>query len=513
MDVRVLRAAWTAQAQGRAASRRRGLAALLAVAALPAAASLALLGHAWSRALPQAGPGPTGLALAALLGGLALLSGTWDGTLTLRPEAFRPFQVAPSTLFLAELAVGAATPVKAFLGAALGAFALGAAWGRPVLLPWLALALPLLLLALLALERLAGLLARRFGRTFKSMALFGICLAGMRAFLGWLLAGGNLRGTPTGQHLAALPLRAALLPTTWLASGLRTAALRGWPGAGLAAFIAAWAALLGLTYLLLRPDLRGERPASAAPRPRTPRPFRRPWVGAARLHLGRLWSSKPGRFMLFLPIFALASLIDPLVFGFRPGSTWILAWSGLMLVPVGRKAASNLFGLDRAGVRTFWLLPLEDRDLLAGKAAATALFQALIAGLMVLALALAAPLRPLELLGAALLFAALALFHLGTGLLRSLEAPAPLDPEGLNPAGLDDPTLVTLGRLLLPWLLLVALWFLALRLGTAWAVLAMGGAVLAAAARLRGRFERAVRLLEACREPLTLALEGEGQPG
>lgn len=512
MDVTALGTIWTLQAQVRTATRRRGLTLLLAVTALPCATLLAFLGHAWGRGLPGQDPAEAGRALAALLGGLALLSAFTDGTCALRMEAFQPFQIRPRTLFLAEFLVGAATPVKVAVWAAGGAFVLGATAARPRLAPWLVLSLPFLVLALLALERMAGVLTRRFGHALRILVIFGAGLAGMRALLGALMAGANLKGTPTGQHLAALPLPGAGLPTTWLVSALRHAALRGWPGPGLLAFLGAWTGLLALAYGCLYPDLRGERPALGRARVK-PRTFQHPWALVAWLHLGRVLGSKPGRFMAILPIVALTSLIDPLVFGFRPGPTWVLAWASLMLVAPGRKLASNLFGLDRGGVRTFWLLPLADRDLLLGKALATGLVQALVAGLTLLCLALATPLRPLELLGGTLLLAALALFQLGTGLRRTLEHPFPLDPAGLNPAVLDDPTLATLGWLLLPWLLLGITWGLTLRLGTPWALLAMALAVPLGALRLRRSFRRAVDALPARREALTLALEGSGEPG
>jgi hypothetical protein len=512
MDVTALGTIWTLQTQVRAATRRRGLTLVLAVAALPSATLLAVLGFAWGRSLPGLDPADAGRALAALLGGLALLSAFTDGTCALRLEAFQPFRIRPWTLFQAELLVGAATPVKMAIWAAGGAFALGAAAARPVLAPWLALSLPLLVLALLALERMAGVLTRRFGHALRILVIFGAGLAGMRALLGALMGGANLKGTPTGQHLAALPLPGAGLPTTWLVSSFRHAALRGWPGPGLLAFLGAWAGLLALAYGCLRPDLLGERPALGRV-PAKPRTFRHPWATVAWLHLGRVLGSKPGRFMFFLPIVALTSLVDPLVFGFRPGPTWVLAWAAFMLVPPGRKLASNLFGLDRGGVRTFWLLPLEDRDLLLGKALATGFVQAMVGGLTLFCLALATPLRPLELLGGALLLAALALFHSGTGLRRSLEHPFPLDPAGLNPAVLDDPTLATFGLLLLPCILLIATWGLTLRLGTPWALLAMALAVPLGALHLRRSYRRAVDALPGRREALTLALEGSEEAG
>ena len=511
MDVNAIQAAWAATCQQRAQGQQRGLTILLSLAALPSLVASAWLGHGWVRALPSADPGFAGMVLGALVGGLGLLSGLWDGTCALRFEAFRVYLIQPRALYLAELAVGLWTPVKRFWWALGTAFCLSAAWTRPILLPWLLLALSALMLSVLVLERLVGVFSRLFGSSLKSMVIFAGLFLAMRSFLAVLMAGGNLRGVPNGQHL--LPLvsspaaLASFVPTTWLVAALRVALRRGWPSSEFLAFVGAVAGIVALTFCLLRSDLQGLRAGTAGPTPRLWR-FDRPWVGVAMQHLHRIWTSKMGRFLLFLPILALTSLIDPLVFGFRPGSTWILAWAGLMMVPLGRKLASNLFGLDRGGVRGFWTLPLEDRDLLLGKLVATALYQGLIVALLMTCLAFASPIRPQEIPGGIFLCISLCLFHLRVGLRRSLVVPLPLDPESLNPAELDDPTLVTLGQLLLPWVLLVTAWGLTIRVGPGWSLGTMFGTSVLAGWLLLRSIPKAVSLLAERRESLTLLLEG-----
>jgi hypothetical protein len=512
MDVNALRAAWQADRSARLHSHGKGLTIALSLAAVPSLVGLAWAGHSWGRALMAEDPRNAGWALAILLGSLALLSGTWDGTCSLRFAAFRPFMVRPGSLFLAEMGVGLWTPVKRFLWASGAAFCMGMAWARPALTPWMLLILPALMLSLLAMERMVGVLTRLFSRTFKTLLIFGALFLGMRRLLAFLMAGGNLRHTTVHHQLVSSPgdssALARVLPTTWLVGAAQAVVRHRWPLAGFLAFLGGLAGLLLLAFWMLRPDLLGMcSPASVGP-------FASPWrfkharIGVMRQQLHRIWSSKMGRLLLFLPIVALASLIDPLVFGFRPGSTWILAWAGFMLVPIGRKLACNLFGLDRGGARGFWTLPIEDRDLLVGKLTAVALYQGLIVTLLMLCLALASPLRPEEIPGGAFLCVSLCLFHLRIGLRRSLEEPFPLDPEALNPAELDDPTLTTLGRLLLPWLGLTTTWGLSIRMGPRIALASMLAASLFALWALFRSIPGAVQLLSEQREALTLRLEG-----
>jgi len=511
VDVRVLRAARLMAHQSALRGEKQGLIPALCVAAVPLLTSMAYLGYRWGASLPSSDPKEASMTLPALLGGGALLSGIWDGTCALRFTAFRPFLVTPGALFQAELLVGLWTPVKRLLWAAGFTFCLGAAWTCPRVMPWTFLALPALILALFALERLVGVGARRFGRSLKTMVLFGGLFLGMRWLIAYLMAGGNLRRMPTGQHLPTLPGVSVdlfrLMPSTWLAHSLQAAAQRGRPSWGFFLFLVCVAGLLFIAYRALLPDLAGSPPVENRGATKAP-VFKRPWVGVAGLHLSQILGSKVGRFSLFLPVFALASLIDPILFGFRPGSTWILAWSGLVFLSVGRKLACNLFGMDRGGVRSFWVLPLDDRDLLKGKLLGTAFFQGLILALMLGCLALGAPLSPLELVGGGLFLASLCTWHLRIGLVRSLECPFPLDAEGLHMVELDDPTLVTLGRLLLPWLVLVLVWAIAIRLGPLSAIWAMLVATMAAGLALLRRLPMATRMLGEDRERFTMRLEG-----
>jgi hypothetical protein len=507
MGLNILPAIWKAHHLQEYPHRKKGLTWMLSLMALPSMGALAWVGATWAQEGMEATE--PGLALGGFMLGLALLSSLWDGSCVLRFEPLRPFRLHPAELFLAEIILGAWTPMKRFLWAAGLAFALGAAWVHPRALPWLLMALPAGMALFLALERVTGLLARCFGRTLKSMLIFGTLFMLLRLLLADLMEGGNLRGLATGQHLVSLhgTSCAAFLPTTWLLASLQAAAQRGWPSLGFLAFFAVAILAPFFALLLLKAELLGEQISKGSTNTK-PLRFRKAWIGVAHLHWHQLWHSKLGRIFLFLPLLALTGLIDPLAFGFKPGSTWILAWVGLALLPPGRTFASNLFGLERGGVRSYWLLPLEDRDLLLGKALAVGLYQALILALLAPCLALATPLRPLEVVGAAIYGLALCLWQQGIGLRRSLQAPFPLDPEGLNPIELDDPTLVTLGYLFMPWALQTVIWGLAARFDTRYAIAAMCVSALLGLRFAARRLHQAEALLVTHRETLTLHLEG-----
>jgi len=495
MDVNLLRALLWVERE-RLRSGKRALRIVLALALLPTTVLSAHLGWSFALALPHLNPAKAGSGLAVGLFALALLAAIWDGTPALDPRPLHPFQVRSGALFGAELLLSLLTPFKLAQATLLIVFALGAGAARPLLLPLLLCGALCLLVSLVCLERLLGRLTRLAAQHLRLALVFALLVPPMRLMVNAM-----------SREILGKPLMNGTLDlervSQWLPADTQVASWGLW---GILAIALGMAALLGLTFLALRRELNGEGATSQAQAGRLWR-FRRPWVGVARHRWESLWASKQGRFFLFVPLLVPLCQVDAMLFRQRPAPAFLIGCVGWVMLPLGALTCT-LFGLDRKAARVFWTWPLEDGELLLGKLVGTAAYQAVIILLSLAVLPLTTPM-PLRLLPAVFLFcAALACFQLRVGLRHSLEFPRPLDPKGLNPGEFDDDHLAKLGRLLLPWLLLVLTWLTGSFLGERALLGLMLGASLLGGLLLHRALPQAVLRLDRLRDHLSAGLEG-----
>ena len=453
---------------------------------------------------------------------LGLAGALWDGGCVVDPAPFRPYFVSLRTLVLAEGMLGLTTPVKQALAGLGFAFSLGLAWGRPGLFP---LGLGYALLAIVwtaCLERVihclvpAGLFRQR---TFLVLILV----------LGMAMA--FLQGRP------AVPAFLRALEGAWSLPGAEM--VRFWQtrqGAHLALPLGATLVLLALTAVCVARDLAVDR------RPRTALAGGRVWAAAsplmtvARLQFHNLLASRSGQMRLFVLLLSVVVAKEPelITIGtLKSPHAWVGAAAGLTFGAVLIVPLCNLLGYDRGGVRTWWRLPIQDRDLLLGKVAGCAAY-AVIAAVTLLALVTRAsawrlvqvngrgglslevvralnPLGAGEVLAMALLLAALFLWWAGSGLERSLRGAWPLgrDSYGLK-LELDEEKMARVGTLLAPLAWMGPLFGLTLALGWETAAAAMALLAVGASLRLRRRLDWAVSHLQEDREAVTLALAAGG---
>ncbi len=495
MDVNLLRAVLWAEWE-RFRGGKKALRIVLAIALLPTTVLSALLGWDFAHELPRLNAMNVGSSVAAGLCVLALLAAIWDGTPALDTRPLRPFQARPLSLFEAELALSLMTPFKLAQGLLLLAFSLGAGAARPLLLGLLPLAVGLLV-SLVCLERLLGRLTRLATQHLRLALVFVALVPPMRLMINAVAQ--DFLGRPLMSGALGLNLERL---AEWTPKSSHTPS---WPwvivGTGLGT-----TALLALTFLVLRQELKGNGSTSHAQAGGIWR-FQRPWVGVARHRWESLWASKQGRFFLFVPLLVPFCQVDAMLFRQRPAPAFLIGCVGWVMLPLGALACT-LFGLDRKAVRSFWTWPLEDRDLLVGKVAGTAAYQAVVILICLALLPLTTPM-PLRLLPAVCLFCvALACFQLRAGLRHSLEYPRPLDPKGLNPGDFGDEHLTKLGRLLLPWMLLVLTWIAGSFLGEKILLGLMLGAAGLGGGLLGHAVPKAVLRLDRLRDHLSAGLEG-----
>ncbi|BDU77800.1 hypothetical protein [Mesoterricola sediminis] len=505
MDVNLFRAALYSEKLKNNPRKRKGLIVFLCIISIPSLVATGIFSHYAANALGHANPYIIGLVMANLLLGSGTLSGIWDGTCTLNFEPFRPFIAPPHALFLSELVASLFTPIKVFLWIIGLAACFGASLAHPSLLFSVIPCIPLMLLWLICLEHLVGSVSRHVGSSLKILAIYAVVFFAMRALISFLLKGQTLRSLPIEQfgiHLAPW------LPTTQLVLCWEAILSGGWPPLNAIGLAVGWTIILIFaTYGVLRRDLLGETRHQADMGFRKPWTFDRLWMGVAKYRWYGIISSKNGRIFLFLPFIALLSLIEPLAVGLRPGPSWTVGCMSWVMLPLGGKFSCALFGFDRASVRGYWTLPLEDSDLLLGKLAGTLLYKFTVVFLLMLCAVFATPMPPSLCLYAFLLCSTLALAQARVGLRFSIQHPQPLDPKGMNPSEMDDTGLKRLGLLLLPWAILMFIWVICLNLAPWLLGIALFLALLTEAFALYKSLLRSCGLLHSQRDQLTAALE------
>jgi len=434
--------------------------------------------------------------------GLALMSGVWDGTYTIRFESFQAFQVGTLDLFLAELCSSLNTSVRHFMWVFGGSFCLGAVIGAPKTGLLCLLLFPQWMLGQVCLERIFGLFARTYARHVR---LFGLLLFPYLCML--LFRHFKASGTipdfmfPNLRLLEWLPTTQAahaVMPGNSLVSGLAQVGLASvWT-------ILVLLATLGLTWN----DFSGVI-ASTSGFLRNVGLFRfdAPWVGVAKLRWLDLWNSKHGRFFLFLPLFSFEGILFPHLLNMHPPSTWYVAIMAFLTFPVGASFALNIFAYDGSKLRGYWSLPLSDSDFLLGKAAGSLAYFSIFAVFHVGCISIATSLSLPQVFNAILLCYGIFLANLAFGIPISIRFPRPVDPKSLAPSSVNKTLFLKLGLCLLPALVLVVVWQILSPYGNWPITLAMMLACGLSLAQFFRSLPRTCALLYASRDHLTAAME------
>lgn len=420
--------------------------------------------------------------------GFALGAGgaLWSGGPVLEARPWRPFRLQRRTLLVGELLLGLTTGAKRVLVALLLTAALGFSLPVPSLLPWALLTVILLVLWAFGLERLLYAAMPGPLRILRLPLALGLPLGA------WVLrrtSAGAIAWTP-GHQLA----RAA------------EAVLRGGSAAGPIGWAAlATALMLALTAWALIPALSRARGGTALVAG-TPPAFRCPWHGLAGLHLRQLLASRAGQLRLVMVFLAVLGIKEPELISLgrlHAPRAWVALWFALTFGTVLAVPLCNLLGLDRGGIRTWWALPLEDRDLLKAKVAGTALYASLVAGLLCLAVCAFHGIRPVEGPGLLLLLAFVFLWCTGSGLERSILASwsQTRSSYGIQ-LEFTDEKVARLGVALAPIPMAIPLYALTVWIHPILAAMAMAGMCLLALLRLRRRLDAGCRLLDQYREQI-----------
>jgi hypothetical protein len=488
LDLNALAAVWLARRPAPEAPRGLGgrlLLGGLGVLALSSALGLgALAGRQALQAPAWIGPWLDRLGFALGAGGAL-----WDGGPLLEARPWRPFRLQRRTLLAGEFLLGLTTGAKRALAALLFTAALGSGLPAPSLLPWALLTAVLLVLWAFGLERLLHALMPGALRFLRLPLAIGLLVGA------WALhhtSVGSTAWTP-GNQLARV------------AEGL----LRG--GAVLAPL--GWTALstslmLALTTWALVPALSRSQNGSALVAGRPPT-FRCPWRGLAGMHLRQLLVSRAGQLRLVMVFLAVLGIKEPELISLgrlHAPRAWVALWFALTFGTVLAVPLCNLLGLDRGGIRTWWVLPLEDRDLLKAKVAGTAAYAGLVAGLLCLAVGTFHGIRQVEGPGLLLLLAFVFLWCAGSGLERSILASWSQAGSSYGiQLDFTDEKVARLGVALAPIPIAIPLYALTVWIHPMLAAMAMAGLCLLALHRLRHRLDAASQLLDLHREHINRA--------
>lgn len=366
---------------------------LAAFVVLPIGFGLFLGGYLLAPKL--AGPGGEsatlflGLLLAILIGAGGILGGLLGGAKKLNWEQYRVFPLGRLRLLLAELVAGLGDLVTAALALGLLAFTLGLALGRPALLPLLPLLFLEHLLLLMVLQLLLGSLALRLAKRLKLAV--GLLLG--TVWFGSMLLGQTSprAGQPLHPALAATAQAVAnhglafvqALPTTFAVRGLQAGLDGQWGQAFLLQLY-----LLGVVLVvavgavrLLEREQEALAPVTTGGKERL-WSFRTPDGGLARLQLRTLLGSHHGKFGFVIPVMTVVLIKGPMALA-RGQTLWALPGAFAYLALFGNQFQFNQFGLDGHGVKGLFLLPLDARQILAGKLRGYAWYQGLQALLLI----------------------------------------------------------------------------------------------------------------------------------
>ena len=442
---------------------------------------------------------------------LGLAGALWEGGCVVSPRPLRPFFVQAKTMLLAELMLGLSTPMKRILFAFGLMYTIGLALSHPILAPWGLLVATLGILWIACLERIIPALFPSGPREQRFLLLLILAVAAM-------LAGLRATGLGASQILAQRPTWTVLLERILTLPGQHltlaaSALLAGHFGAfwrELVVPIGATLLLLFLAAWMVHRQLESGPSASSGLGGGRIWAFRRPWFGVARLHLHGLLASKAGQVRLFAAFISILAAKEPELISLgrlQAPRAWVafsaaFVFGAILMVPL-----CNLLGMERGGIRTYWNLPMEDRDLLLGKLMGTGAYAAMAGGLILLLICAVHPLRAAELLGISLLLVAVFLWCAGSGLIRSLSGAWGMRPESYGiQVELTDEKMARLGVMIAPLLWMLPIFAVSVILGP-WSLLTcMACLVMISALRITSRLDAACAVLVCERETLTMAL-------
>lgn len=536
MDVNGLAALWSSHRSsgtGKAAGparRRWATVLLLTFLTLDLAVAAFFGGRALAQGLTGLDPRGVGALLWRIPLALGVAGALWEGGCLVDPRPFRPFFIQDRTLVLAEFLLGLTTPAKGVLGGLGLAFSLGLATVHATLLPWGLLYTLVAVFWVVCLERIVhGLAPGRFLRQRAFLLVVGV-LGGALAGLGLLAGGGGASALTPPPALGQV----WNLPGTHLLQAWQ-AALAGHPLAALGRLGPALAvtALLGLlTWAAVLREFRAGRSAPSGLGGGRCWAFARPWPGVAWIQFHQVLGSPAGQMRLVMLLLTVVMVKEPELISvghLEAPRAWAVMAGAIIFGSVLAVPLCNLLGFDRGGVRTWWILPIRDRELWLGKVLGTAAYGAvalvILLALLVRTMSLRLhaiegskeldlvvqagthPLGPAQILALALFLVLLFVWWAGSGLHRSLAGPWPM---GLGSYGVrlefDDEKVARFATVLAPLCWMAPLYALADHFGP-WALFPLLGVLgIGSCLRFRTRLDRACQELAQVRETVTSAL-------
>jgi hypothetical protein len=500
---------------------RRGLVwTALAVVVLlgltaPVFTAFGVLGHVFGRHLSDARvPTLMGLVLTGMTLAFGIAGGLFGGARQLTWDAYRSLPVPFHLLFIAETIASAFDLVTlAFIGA-LGAIAGAFTWQVPLAAPLVALLYLQLTASVLFIQHLVGTLAVASVRSLRG-ALLVLMAATWLATSVFVPVATSIRGDLQDPELLRLrsawrvarPVLDRLPP---VASVRAIAALAAGDPVGAAsgevAMLVFTAALGVLSYALLR---RETRPAvtvaeAATTRGATARAMS-PRRAIAELHLRYLRTSIQGRFGLIVPIISVVLIKGPLaVIEVRRGIT--LPGAVLYVALASTQLHCNQFGLDGLGAKAWFLLPIDGRDVLLGKAGALVAYATIQNAILFALVAILTRPDGTDVVAGSLLAASLTVAGTLAGHWASIVFPRPLSFGRMNATGLSGANLLPLGVGLASGVVFGGLYGLASLASSEYRNVALAALLTAVIAAYWALLPRVARFLERRREAIVEAM-------
>lgn len=423
-------------------------------------------------------------AIALFLGGLTVLGGAFAGlggaSRQLPWEALQAWPVSARALFLAELVAGATEVLTVAELLALAGVCAGVSFSSPRATPFLVLAFVLCAVTTMSIQLLVASVAQRVSKQARVVVV-------VLPVMAVLLSVGSPRvmALLTGKEPSAI---GRIAQAVGLASpmGQLLRAARVPYGVGdwseVPLLLLPGVLLLVGSVVAAFQLVSREKPLSTA---LGTGPARRLWsfsspaLGIARLQWESLTTSLPGRAMLLMPPLTVVLIRGPLAHLTAQG-TWVVPAAFLYAGLSSTNLLFNQFGLDRHGVKALLLLPIEERDVLAGKLWAFAAWQAVQTAMLVGLMVLSGYADPAA-LGLGVALAACSFFLCASiGQFMSIWQPHPLTRSGMR--GMRPPlvvVLVTMATVFGGGGMLFAIASTLFRATPAWSGLVMGALALA----------------------------------